>query len=87
MAIPGAMGSTQGFQVSEPLRFVADCCKSRKGECPSSGFNYFFSRVEFQLFPLAVDEAGSVLRVIFAVDDNFSAPLTASEVTRSAGLL
>lgn len=37
--------------------------------------------------PPVLDEAGSVLRVIFAEDDNFSAPLTALEVTRSAGLL
>ena len=64
--------------------FVADCCKTGKGEYPTSGFNYCKPGVDFYSSHQQYDEAGSVLRVIFAVDDNFSAPVTALEVNRSA---
>jgi hypothetical protein len=63
--------------------FVADCCKTGKGEYPTSGFNYCWPGVEFSSSPWQY-EAGSVLRAIFTVDDNFSAPDTAIEVNRSA---
>jgi len=56
--------------------FVADCCKSGKGEYPTAGFKYSVAGVEFHSSLLQYDDAGSVLRVI-ADDDNFSPPVTA----------
>lgn len=64
-------------------QFDADCCKSGKGEYPTAGFNYCQAGVDFYTSPWQY-EAGSVLRAIFTVDGNFSAPFTAIEVNRSA---